>query len=147
MYRGLKAAVIYFATVFAVGFVFGSIRVLFVVPRIGVLLAVMIELPLILRVSWVACGWCVRRYCVPATPASRLTMGGIAFMLTMAAEFGLSSFGFNRTIADHLEAYKHAPGILGLLAQIGFALFPLLQMGRSVDPSAASHKSVARESQ
>ena len=49
MKRPLIAATIYFLMLFALGFVLGTIRVLFVAPMLGVLSATLLEVPLMLR--------------------------------------------------------------------------------------------------
>jgi uncharacterized membrane protein len=62
----LKARAMYFVVVFSIAFVLGTIRVLLVAPRLGETIAVMIEAPLILAVSWFASRRCVRVFEVRA---------------------------------------------------------------------------------
>lgn len=126
MAASLRAGVAYFALVFAIGLVLGTIRVMVVIPRFGETNAVLLELPVMLAFSWIACVWLVRRFTVPPGVGQRLAMGGIAFAMLMLGEFGVSIFGFGRTLAGHLATYQEAAAQLGLAAQIGFALFPLL---------------------
>jgi hypothetical protein len=49
--RFLKAAVLYFPILFGVGFVLGTIRTLWVVPRVGTRNAELLELPMMFIVS------------------------------------------------------------------------------------------------
>lgn len=127
MARAVKAGIAYFAIVFAAGFLLGTLRVLVLAPRLGEQSAVLAEMPVILAISWVACGWIVRRFGVPAILAARLTMGGVAFALLMGAEIGASVLAFGRTLAEHFAAYRTAPSRLGLAGQAAFALFPAIQ--------------------
>jgi hypothetical protein len=117
----------YFALVFAIGFLLGTLRVLVLSPRIGDALAVLAELPVILAASWIACGWLISRFAVPTGLASRAVMGGVAFCLLMVAEIGVSVLGFERSISDHLASYQRTAGLLGFTGQIAFALFPMIQ--------------------
>ena len=121
----LAAATRYALTVFAAGFLLGAFRVLWLAPRLGPTAAVALELPLILAVAWIAC----RRTAtsVPTTPRARLAMGGIAFLLLMAAE-ALIGTAFGRGLAAQIRELTSAAGLLGLAGQIAFALFPLLQL-------------------
>jgi hypothetical protein len=55
----LKAGVVYFAVVFGTGFVLGTIRTLWIVPRLGVRAAELLETPfmvvaIVLTASWFA---------------------------------------------------------------------------------------------
>jgi dipeptide/tripeptide permease len=125
--RALLAGAAYFAIVFAAGFVLGALRVALVAPLVGETSAVVVELPVILTASWIACGWCVRRFDVAETVAPRLLMGAIAFALLMLAELCLSVVGLNRTFAEHVAALVSRPGLIGLAGQALFALFPALQ--------------------
>jgi hypothetical protein len=120
------AGAVYFAVVFALGFVLGAVRVLLISPRLGELAAVLLETPVMLAASWMASRWAVRRFGVPRSTAPRAAMGAIAFALLMAAELGVSVIVFGRTLAEHAAAYETFPGALGLGAQIVFAAMPLL---------------------
>lgn len=129
------AALAYFAIAFAAGFALGTVRVLAVAPLFGELGAVALELPVMLAVSWLAAGWCVRRFTVPARAGPRLVMGGLAFALLMLAELGVSVFAFGRSPAEHLAKYRQASALVGLAAQVAFALFPWVRMTLGRNPS------------
>ena len=120
------AALLYFALVFAAGFVLGAIRTLVVAPRWGELPATLLEAPVMLVVSWRACGASIRRFGVRGRRAG-LSMGAMAFCLLMAAELALSLFAFRRSPAQYLHAFATWAGGVGLASQIGFGVFPLLR--------------------
>ena len=126
MGSALRAGVVYFVVVFAAGFVLGVLRTLFVAPRIGVLAAVAVELPIVLAVAW----WVSARLQRGSSLTSRdaALMGGTAFALLMLAEASLSIALFGRTIAEHLSLYADADHQLGLAGQIAFALIPMVQV-------------------
>jgi hypothetical protein len=126
----VKAGSAYFALVFGIGFILGTIRVLVVAPRLGDLVAVLIELPIILTAAWIICDRVSARFLVPDRWRSRFVMGGIAFALLMVAELGLSVLLFGNSIGEHLGAYRSSHGALGLTGQLIFALFPLVQLSR-----------------
>lgn len=127
MKTAIKAGIAYFLLVFAIGFVLGTIRVLFLLQRIGELGAVVLELPVMLAASWMICRWLIRRLRVPGDVPSRLTMGACAFALLMVAELGLSVMVFGNSLSSHLQHFATDPGAIGLAGQIAFGLFPLLQ--------------------
>jgi len=129
--KAASAGASYFATTFVVGFLFGTIRTLFLVPRVGDVAAVSIEAPLILGVSWVAAGICLRLFSVPKHLISRLSMGGIAFILLMLAEAGVSIELFGRSLSGFAKSLTTDAGMIGLASQIAFALIPALQNERS----------------
>ena len=128
MKNALKAGFSYFATVFAAGFMLGAIRTLLVEPKIGALAAVALEMPLMLAVSWMACGWALRRFEVDSKVSTRLVMSVVAFALLMTAELLFSMLLAGRSISDHLTLYLTAPMLLGLSAQLAYALFPLVRL-------------------
>ena len=131
MARIIKAALAYFVTVFGLGFLLGTVRVLLIIPRIGETAAVLLEVPVMLAASWVAARWCVRRFAVPARVAPRLAMGFLAFALVMVAELALALLLFGQSAAQHFNAYRHFAGAMGLAAQLGYALFPALLRRRA----------------
>ena len=127
--KAITAGVMYFAVVFAAGFVLGVLRTLVLLPHVGPALAVMIELPLILGFAWWACARILRRLCL--TRGEAVLMGVVAFSLLMLGEAGISVWLAGRSLQQHLALYAQAPHWLGLLGQLGFAGFPWLQSRRA----------------
>jgi pimeloyl-ACP methyl ester carboxylesterase len=80
---------LYFAVVFAVGFALGTVRVLWIAPRIGARAAELAEMPLMLAITVAAALWTVRSLAVPPSTGPRLAMGAIALALMLAAELAL----------------------------------------------------------
>ena len=131
MRRWMSAGLIYFAVVFAIGFLLGAIRTLWLEPRLGELPSVLIELPVILGASWLVCARIIRVRRVPATRLARLVMGATAFILLMAAETLLSLIAFAIPPTEYLGSFRETARAIGLFGQLLFALFPLLQRRRS----------------
>jgi hypothetical protein len=127
---------VYFALVFALGFLLGTVRTLFVhdAPGGGRLLGVLIELPVMIGASWFLCRYVIRRFAVASTFFARAVMGGLAFALLVLAELLVGALLFGRTPAEHFALYSDASYALGLAAQLGFALMPLVQMGHGKQP-------------
>ena len=123
----IKAGLAYFGAVFVVGFMLGAVRVLVLVPRLGETASVLLEVPVILVVSWRLSGWTTQEFRVSSAVSRRLLMGVVAFALLMLAEMGVSVFAFGRSIEDHFAAYRSSQGVIGLIAQIAFAFIPLMQ--------------------
>lgn len=113
----------YFIGVFALGFLLGTVRTLWLAPMVGELAAVAIELPLMLGFSW----WWCRRVLAGRLVAvgGRAVMGGTAFLWLMLAELGLS-LAFGGTLVTHLAALVAPAGLLGLGGQLLFAALPLI---------------------
>lgn len=128
MREALKAAAAYFCTTFAAGFLLGTIRTLLVEPKTGALGAVALELPLMLAVSWIACGWALRRFNVESRFSPRLVMGLVALALLLLAELWVSTALAGRSVGEHLALYRTAPALLGLIAQLAYAVFPLVRL-------------------
>ena len=134
--RAIRVGALYFALVFGLGFVLGTIRTLLLEGRLGALTAALIELPVMLAAAWLLCGWVLRSSGLSPQSGARLTMGATAFLLLMLAELGVSTFLLGRTPAEHLATYRLFDKQLGLAAQLAFAAFPLLR--RQARPSASS---------
>lgn len=130
MTKNLSAAFAYFALVFALGFVLGAVRTLFVhdAPGQGRLIGVLIELPVMLAASWYLCASVIRRLEVAATPGARSLMGGFALGFLLLAELMVGTLLFGRSAAQHFALYREPSYALGLLAQIAFGLMPLVQL-------------------
>jgi hypothetical protein len=120
-----RAAIVYFAVVFAAAFGLGVVRVMLVAPQVGALAAVALEVPIVLALSWLVAGRILRRW--PMALPHRLAMGALAFMILMLAEAMLSGLLFGQTVRDFVDAMATLPGALGLAGQIGFAVIPALR--------------------
>lgn len=130
MRQALLAGGAYFAIVFAAGFALGFIRVGVIAPMTGDMTATLIELPVILAISWAACLFCLRRFSVARRAPLRLVMGAVAFALLMSAEITLGLGLMNRTLAGQLEAMRAPDALAGLAGQVVFALMPLMALRR-----------------
>lgn len=122
------AGALYFMLVFALGFVLGTVRTLVLVPGLGELAAVVIELPLILVAAWLISRWLIHRLRVPATAVARVNMGLTAFVLLMTVEYLLSVVLFDIALEAYVSNFLTAHGALGLAGQALFACFPVLQL-------------------
>ena len=89
---------LYAITVFSIGFILGTIRVLLFASRVGETTAVIVEAPIMLTASWFVCRWCVNRLDVRRTVAARSWMGLVAFLVLMSAEVGLGAVVFGRSL-------------------------------------------------
>jgi hypothetical protein len=120
----VRAALAYFLPVFAVAFVLGVLRLYVVIPVTGPLIAVALEVPVILGLSWLVAGRVLQRS--PMARTRRGLMGAFAFGLLMLAELALAT-AFGETPRQFLAAMATPHGALGLLGQLGFALIPALR--------------------
>jgi len=127
----LKAGVLYFALVFGAGFVLGPIRILWLVPRFGMRMAELMEMPIMFVVIIVAARWIVRRLAVPSAPLSRLGMGCIALALVLIAEFTLVLWLRGLTIAEYIVSRDPVSGTVYYVMLGMFAIMPLLVTRRS----------------
>jgi type IV secretory pathway TrbD component len=125
MMQILKAGVIYFAFVFSAGFVLGTVRTLWVVPRVGTRLAELMEAPLMLVVTIVAARWTVRHLAIPYVPSARLGMGGIGLALLLVAEFGLVLWLRGISVREYLATRDPVSGAVYYVLLGVFAIMPL----------------------
>lgn len=130
MARSLTAAGVYFAIIFALGFALGAIRVPLLAPRVGDVAATLIELPIMLAASWLACGWLMRRLKIRSF-GHAVIMGAGAFASLMGAEAVMAAFLFGRSLADHLASYATPAGVIGLAGQAIFGAFPMVRQAAS----------------
>lgn len=122
----LKAGLLYFITVFAVGFVLGSIRVPFLVPRLGERYAELIELPFLLIAIVLCAGWIVRRYRLNGEALSAAASGLIAAVLLILVEFSVVLALRGMSIDDYLEQRDPVAAAAYYGAVAIFAVMPLI---------------------
>lgn len=116
----------YFAMVFAAGFVLGTIRTLWIAPRIGARAAELMEAPIMLAISFVAARWVVGWLDVPYTPGIRLGMGSIALALMLLAEFALVFTLRGMSLRQYLATRDPVSGTVYYIALGLFAFMPML---------------------
>lgn len=85
--RVLQAGALYFACVFATGFVMGTIRVFWIVPSLGVRTTELAEVPVMLAVTIVAARAIADKLRVAHRMAARAAMGLVALGLLLVAEW------------------------------------------------------------
>jgi hypothetical protein len=127
----VKAGGVYMAAVFVVAFLLGTVRVLFLAPLVGPVIAVLVEAPVILTVSWLVSRWCCGLFDLRGDVAACALMGAAAFVMLMLVELGVATLLFGTSVAAYLESFLSAAGVIGLVAQAGFAAIPAIQARRS----------------
>jgi len=123
--KALKAAVAYFGCVFGAGFVLGSIRVPFLVPRLGVRVAELIEMPLMAIVIWFSAHMVVRRFALAPAMRVRMAVGVIALALLLAAEFLLALWVQGISVAQYVAERDPVSGTVYVAMLFVFALLPI----------------------
>ena len=133
-----RAGLLYFALVFGAGFALGPLRILFLVPRLGERAAELLELPVMVGLSWLAARWVTRRLAVPAATGARLGMGVLAGALLLAAEFALVLPLRGLTLAEYFATRDPVAGTAYYVAVLLMALMPLsIGAGTQRDRGAA----------
>ncbi len=122
----LKAGALYFALVFGTGFVLGSIRVLWVVPRVGERTAELMEAPIMLVVTILTVRCVARRFALPARPARRLGVGFVALGLLLVAEFTMVLWVRGLTFGEYFAGRDPVAGAVYIAMLGAFAVMPLL---------------------
>jgi hypothetical protein len=115
-----KAAATYFAMVFGTGFVLGPIRIFWLVPRVGVRAAELLEIPLMLVAIVLAARFVNRRF--PVSP--RVQTGVAAVCLLLAAEIALGVIVSGRSVWQVLFERDPVSGIAYYAALAAFAGMP-----------------------
>jgi hypothetical protein len=124
--RSICAGAVYFALVFAIGFLFGTVRQLILVPYVGELGGVIIEAPLMLVASYLVARGVISSWAVAPETGQRLQMGMTALALLLATEAILSSLLRGWTFAQWLGHFATAQGLLSLVLFLFFAAMPLI---------------------
>lgn len=124
----------YYAIVFSIAFALGVARTLVIAPAIGVTIAVLLEVPLLVVVSWLA----ARRQLKDCLlePWQRAMAGGLAFALTIASEVILAQLLRGQTIADWAGDVARPLGLIGLAGQLVFGLIPIFAGQENPTPAA-----------
>jgi len=121
-----KAAVAYFALVLGTGFVLGTIRVPFLVPRLGERYAELLEMPIMFVVIVLAARYVVRRFKLPPSPSVRLLVGFAALAMSVLAELLLAAALQDLSVGQYLASRDPVSGSVYLFVLLLFALMPYI---------------------
>ncbi len=124
--RILKAALVYFLIVFAVGSLLGPIRILLVAPRLGERMAELVETPLMLLIIIMTANWIVRRFHLPIRSIYRLGTGVSALIFGLVFEFGIVLTLRGLTVREYFETRDPIAAGVYYLTLVLFALMPSL---------------------
>jgi hypothetical protein len=126
MTRALLAGVPYFALTFGAGFVLGVIRTLWVTPRVGTRAAELMETPIMLLVIIAGASCLTRRLAVPPIWSARLSMGVVALVFLVAAEFALVVWMRGMSIREYFASRDAVAATVYYIMLVVFAVMPLL---------------------
>ena len=124
--RVLKAGVIYFLLLFALGWILGPIRELWAVPRFGRMTALLVEAIIMLIATIVAAGWVTLRFDVPRTLGSTIPVGLVALVILAPAEIAGALWVRGQSLQDYAASFVTGPGLISLVLFVLFAVMPTL---------------------
>ena len=124
--HNLKAGAIYFVLVFAVGWILGPIRQLLIVPHLGHITGLLLELPLMLVAMIFAARWVLRRLNVPHALRTRAQIGVVALGILLPAELAGALWVRGASVREYLASLATVPGLISLLSFLAFAAVPAL---------------------
>jgi hypothetical protein len=124
--RIAAAAFLYFLAVYAAGFLFGTVRVLLLEPRMGPFSAVLCEAPFLLLVMIAAARWAPRAAGMPLKGSPLVIAGFGALILQQIADVivGATLRGFS--IAEQFAKFATAEGAVYAALLVLFAVMPAL---------------------
>ena len=118
---------VYFVIVFGAGFVLGVVRTLWLVPRLGVRWAELLEIPVMLLVIYWAARWVSRRFHlhVHSRPV-QLGVGLVGLLLLLGGELGLALELGGQSPGEYLESRDLVSGTAYALSLLLFVIMPAL---------------------
>ena len=126
-------AAVYFALVFGVGFLLGTVRVLALEPHLGQRWSELAEMPLMLLAIVLAARFIVRRF-PSAQRRGYLVSGLMALLLLLLVEFSVVLGIRGLSITEYLAERDPIAGAVYVLMLIIFAAMPWLLSGkRAID--------------
>jgi hypothetical protein len=124
----LRAGFVYFVMVLGTGFVFGALRGLLLVPRLGERWAELAEMPLMTIVVFLSAGYVLKRFPAIRLPRQAFAVGFLALALSLGAARGLAMALQSQPLAEYLPGRDPVSGSVYLLLLLVFALMPRLRL-------------------
>jgi hypothetical protein len=129
--RIAETGAVYFALVFGIGFLLGTVRVLWLVPRVGTRAAELAEMPFMLIATVLAAHWTIRRFDVPPVRSTRIGVGLVALALLLGAELAVSVGLRGESISEFITARDPVSGTVYFVMLGVFAAMPSLVRQKS----------------
>jgi hypothetical protein len=126
--KPIRAGLAYFALVFGAGFVLGSLRVPFLVPRLGERWAELAEMPIMAVVIYLSAGFVLRRFPGIRSPGRSLGAGLLALALMVATELALATVVQDRSLPEFIASRDKVSGSVYVALLLVFALMPRLRL-------------------
>ena len=133
MQKIIRAGVLYFAFVLGTGFVLGSIRVPFLVPRLGERWAELAEMPIMAVVIFYSASYILRRFPEINQAWNSLLVGFLALALSVCAELGLATLLQEQSLVEYIGSQDKVSGSVYLVMLLVFALMPWLRLRKMTD--------------
>jgi hypothetical protein len=128
--RVLKEGAAYFGAVFLAGFLLGTIRILWIVSKMGTTAAELIETPIMLAVTLWAARWTIRRFAIPPGMGRRLSVGVVGAALLIAAEFFFVLRLRGLTIGEYAASRDPVSTAVYVLSLGAFTVMPAIAVRR-----------------
>jgi hypothetical protein len=138
MQKVIHAGFLYFAFVLGTGFVLGSFRVPFLVPRLGERWAELAEMPIMAFVIFYSAGLILRRFPEINKARQALLAGFLALALSVCAELGLATLLQEQSLVEYIASRDKVSGSVYLVLLLVFALMPWLRLRKMTDKNNAS---------
>jgi hypothetical protein len=119
-----RLAIVYFASVFSIGFVLGAARTLWIAPWLGERTAELAEMPVMVAVSFFAARALMRRRGGALGIRAAALVGVAALALLLCAELAVVFFALGQTLGDYVASRDPVSGSAYALALLLFAAMP-----------------------
>jgi hypothetical protein len=130
--RTLKSGAVYFAPVFSAGFVLGAVRMLWIVPLLGVRLAELMESPIMLAVTILAA-----RRVVRGGTGNPIGVGVIGLAFLLAAEIALAVGVRHLSLREYICSRDPVSGTVYVMLLAAFAVMPFLVSPKRYEKASA----------
>lgn len=119
-------SLIYFTIVFLVGFILGTLRVLFLVPALGDRYAELIEMPFMLTAIYYSARYIVDRYSAIKTLSDFIYLGILALLMLLLFEFTIVLGVRGMTIDQYISSRDPISGTVYVLSLFIFMIMPFV---------------------
>lgn len=122
----LKLSLIYFLLVFGCGFIFGTIRTLWLLPHFSNRSAELIEMPIMLLVIFFSAKFVINKLPSTTSEPRPILIGILALLYLLIAEFSLVLELRGITLREYFMTRDPISGSAYMLSLIIYALMPYL---------------------